>query len=67
LPPSFVAVLDRYPELKAGLPDHVDELLRIAQRIVAMETTPDVIPNLPAAATAWEKAYWARRAERRPA
>ena len=41
---ELMAVLERYPELLAGLPDHVDELVRIAERIVATENEPVVVP-----------------------
>jgi hypothetical protein len=59
---DFRAVLERHPFLKDGLVDHRDEVLRLAERILAMENTPDVVPVLPDSAPEWEKAYWARRA-----
>jgi hypothetical protein len=31
------AVLDRHPELWAGVPDHLDEVIRIAGRILQLE------------------------------
>lgn len=61
---ELMAVLERYPEFLAGLPDHVDELVRIAERIVATENEPVVVPALPDDAPDWERAYWARRAAR---
>jgi hypothetical protein len=48
----------------AGLPEHVDELIRIAERIVEMENRPSRIPELPADAPDWERAYWKRRRAR---
>jgi hypothetical protein len=44
---EFAAVLERYPELQAGLPEHVDELFRIAERIVELESRPVLVPYLP--------------------
>ena len=61
---ELLAVLERYPELKAGFPDHLDELFRIAKRIVVMERTPPRAPDLPAHAPEWEHDYWHRRAAR---
>jgi hypothetical protein len=57
------SVLDRYPELAAGLPEHADEVVRIAARIVAMEANPPGPPSLPADAPQWERDFWARRTE----
>jgi hypothetical protein len=57
-------VIALYPFLKDGLPDHRDEVLRIAKRIVRMETEPVQVPDLPADATEWEKVYWQRTATR---
>lgn len=62
---EFWAVLERYPQFKAGLPHDLDEVLRISERIVRMENEPDLVPVLPADAPEWEKAYWARRAARK--
>ncbi len=33
-------MLDRYPELEAGLPEHLDEVLRIAARCLEAEQRP---------------------------
>ncbi len=55
-------VLARYPELRAGLPDHADEVVRIASRILQLEASPPTRPALPPDAPAWEIAYWARKA-----
>lgn len=35
-------VLDRYPELKAGVPEHLDEVIRIAARILKAEPTEPI-------------------------
>jgi hypothetical protein len=61
---ELLAVVERYPFVKDGLLDHRDEVLRIAKRILVMENTPTVIPDLPVDAPAWERAYWRRRAGR---
>jgi hypothetical protein len=61
---ELLAVLERYPELQAGLPGHLDELVRITERIVEMEKRPFRIPELPAGAPEWERAYWERRRAR---
>lgn len=53
------AVLDTYPELAAGLHDHADEVLRIAQRI--HDYKPASPPDLPDDAPEWEHDYWRRR------
>jgi hypothetical protein len=60
-PIEFLAVLHRYPFLQDGLPDHRDEVLRLAERLIVAENTPTVAPDLPADAPAWERRYWARR------
>lgn len=60
--PEFRDVLRRHGWLAAGLPDHADEVLRIAERILKEENTPIVPPDLPAHAPGWERAYWERRA-----
>jgi hypothetical protein len=57
---ELAAVLERYPELQAGLPDHLDELTRIAARILEFEARPVQAPELPADAPAWERDYWQR-------
>ena len=57
-------VLERHPWLAAGLPDRAAEVLNLAIRILEEEASPIVPPDLPADAPPWEKAYWARRAER---
>lgn len=54
------AVLDRYPELGAGLLEHGEEVKRIAQRI--HDYQPVRGPDLPAGAPGWERDYWERRA-----
>ena len=54
----------RYPFLLDGLPDHADEVVRIAARLVVEEQTPIVAPDLPDSAPQWENDFWARRAER---
>ncbi len=54
-------VLARYPELRAGLPDHADEVVRIASRILQLEASPPTRPALPPDAPNWEKNYWDRR------
>ena len=58
------AVLERYPFLWGGLAEHREEALRIAERLLVMERTPVVAPELPADAPAWEVDYWRRRAAR---
>jgi hypothetical protein len=61
LPPDAGAVrgvLARYPELAAGLPEHADEVVRLAGRILVLEANPSRPPILPADAPAWERAYW---------
>jgi hypothetical protein len=57
-------VLARDPELAAGLPEHLDEVVRICGRIIEMETTPRRPPVPPPDAPQWERNYWRRRAER---
>jgi hypothetical protein len=37
---EFRDVLARYPELGAGLADHLDEVMRIARRILKLEAHP---------------------------
>jgi hypothetical protein len=54
-------VLARHPELAAGLAEHTDEVLRIADRIAELEANPSQPPRLPGDAPEWERAYWARR------
>ena len=61
---ELMVVLARYPELRAGLPDHLEELDEISKQIVEMENEPVVVPALPDDAPDWERAYWARRAAR---
>ena len=67
------AVLTRYPELQAGLPDHIDELVRIAARILEAESQPAPAP-VPWAglddverARAFDSLYPARRKNGAPA
>ena len=54
------AVLDRYPELAEGLPEHLGELVRIARRILAHEPAPPLpwsgLPDA-ARAHAFDAAY----------
>ena len=57
----FSGDITRYPFLREGLPDHADEVRRIAERLVVAENEPVVVPELPDDAPAWEKRYWARR------
>jgi hypothetical protein len=45
------------PELRAGLRDHLGEVLRIAARM----TAPYQPPSLPDDAPAWERDWWRRR------
>jgi hypothetical protein len=66
-PAELLDVIARYPFLRAGLPDHAAEVLRLAKRILVEEATPIARPDLPAGMPPWEHAFWARRAERRPA
>jgi hypothetical protein len=58
---ELLDVLHRYPAMSAGLPEHADEVVRIAARIIALEANPPGPPDLPADAPAWERAYWHRR------
>lgn len=60
---EFRSVVDRYPELKAGLTDHFDEVVRIANRIIEAEKHLVQPPDLPGDAPGWERAYWERRRE----
>jgi len=48
----------------AALRDHVDELARIAERILEMENRPPRIPELSDGAPEWERAYWEGRRAR---
>jgi hypothetical protein len=62
---EFRAVLARYPELMAGLPKHLDEVVRIAARSLELENNPPRRPPvLPPDAPEWERDFWRRRAER---
>jgi len=61
---EFLAVVARYPFLEDGLPDHADEVLRIAEQLLIEERTPIGPPELPDDAPEWEKAYWRRRRAR---
>jgi hypothetical protein len=57
-------VLGRYPELAAGVPAHLDEVLRIAVRVLEAEAAqPRPVPELPADAPEWERDYWRHRSE----
>lgn len=42
-PAEFLGVLDRYPDLLAGLPEHLGEVVRIARRILDIEASPDEV------------------------
>jgi hypothetical protein len=57
-------VLNRHLELRSGLPEHVDEVIRLAARILDAERHPPSPPELPPALPAWEIAYWAQRSSR---
>jgi hypothetical protein len=58
---DLLDVLERYPELQAGLTEHADEVARIAARILELEANPPVPPVLPPDAPAWERDFWSRR------
>ncbi len=60
---EFADVLARHPELRAGLPEHADEVARIASRIIFMEANPPTAPDLPDSAPAWERDYWRKRGD----
>ena len=47
--------------LEKGL--HMDEVVRIAERILEAESRPAAAPELPAGVPAWELDYWRRRSE----
>lgn len=57
---ELARVLALCPELAAGYPEHADEVVRIAARIVELERNPTPAPTLPADAPAWEREYWRR-------
>jgi hypothetical protein len=62
---EFLDVLNRYPELRAGLAAHADKVVRIARRVlVAEQVWPRPAPDLPVNAPGWERAYWERRRRR---
>jgi hypothetical protein len=54
---EFLDVLERYPFLREGLAEHRDEVLRLAGRILMAEAAPIELPDLPADAPEWERAY----------
>jgi hypothetical protein len=57
-------VLARYPELAVGIPDHLDEVVRLATCILRLEANPSRPPTLPDDAPGWEHDYWARQEAR---